>query len=92
MLIDNTDKVLIDNKEYIVDRIENVTGYFAIPIDNYVYIDGNVVNLTDIRIFENFNETTRTLSDEIPYSTSATSPEGKKRIEFKSTERYFAIR
>lgn len=88
--IDNTDKVLIDNKEYIVDRIENVTGYFAIPIDNYVYIDGNVVNLTDIRIFENFNETTRTLSGEIPYSTSATSDYAKKIIPFKNTYKYFA--
>lgn len=62
--INNTDKVLIDDKEYIVDRIDKQDCYYAIPIENDVYLGGNEINADGIKIFKYFNETTKLLTNE----------------------------
>lgn len=67
--INNTDKVLLNNTEYIVDKI-NKTYYAAIPINDDVYIGNDSLNITNIRIFTTFNESDKLLSNEVPKGTT----------------------
>lgn len=85
--IDNTDKVSVNNTEYIVDRVINCNCYFAIPINNNVYISNNEVNVDNVKIFKDFDESTKLLTNEYTdrseeYTTFLTA--------FKNAYKFFA--